>query len=262
MGISESAKKAVAEALYWAEVKQEPIEPLTDQYPELTVRDAYEIQLLIVERKVSEGARVVGKKIGLTSPAMQQMFGVNQPDYGHLLDRMEVKAGGIIELGQLIQPRVEGEIAFVLGRDLVGPGVRMEQVLGATAWVVPALEVIDSRIRGWRIRLADTIADNASSGMFVLGEKRVKAEGIDLARVEMVLRCNGQEVVRGKGEAVLGHPAQAVAWLANALAEFDVGLRAGEVVLSGSLGAAWVVQAGDMVEADFGALGRVSVRFA
>lgn len=262
MGISESAKKALAETLYWAEVKREPIEPLTDRYPELTVREAYEIQLLVVERKVSEGARVVGKKIGLTSRAMQRMFGVDQPDYGHLLDGMEARAGGIIERGRLIQPRVEGEIAFVLRRDVRGPGVEMEQVLEATEWVVPALEVIDSRIRGWKIRLADTIADNASSGMFVLGEERVRVEGRDLAGVEMVLWCNGQEVVRGKGEAVLGHPARAVAWLANALAEFGIGLRAGEVVLSGSLGAAWTVQAGDVVEADFEGLGRVSVRFA
>lgn len=262
MRITEEAKRALAEALYWAEVRGEPIEPLTDRYPGLTVREAYEIQLLVLERKLREGGRVVGKKIGLTSPAMQQLLGVDQPDYGHLLEGMAVPSGGVIERGRLIQPRIEGEIAFLLGRDVVGPGVGMEEVLEATEWVAPALEVIDSRILGWRIRLADTIADNASSGVFVVGEERVKAEAVDLAGVEMVLWCNGREAVRGKGEAVLGHPARAVAWLANALAEFGERLRAGEVVLSGSLGAARAVGSGDVVEADFGVLGRVSVRFA
>jgi 2-keto-4-pentenoate hydratase len=261
MGLSEEIKRVVAEALYWAEVRREPIEPLTDRYPELTVREAYEIQLLVVRRKMSEGARVVGKKIGLTSPAMQRMLGVDQPDYGHLLDRMQVAEGGMIECARLIQPRVEGEIAFLLKRDLVGPGVGIEHVVAATEAVVPALEVIDSRIREWRIRLADTIADNASSGLFVLGEPWHRVEEFDLTEVEMSLRCRGEEVLRGRGEAVLGHPARAVAWLANALAELGTGLKAGEIVLSGSLGAARAVQPGDLVEADFGAFGRVSVHF-
>jgi 2-keto-4-pentenoate hydratase len=260
--LSERTKQALAEALYWAEVRREPIEPLTDRYPDLTVREAYEIQLLVVDRKVSEGARVVGKKIGLTSPAMQRMLGVDQPDYGHLLDRMQVADAGVIERERLIQPRIEGEIAFLLKRDLAGPGIEIEDVLTATEMIVPALEVIDSRIQGWRIRLADTIADNASSGLFVLGETWHRAEEFDLASVEMILRCRGEEVLRGKGEAVLGHPARAVAWLANALSEFGTGLKAGEIVLSGSLGAARAVESGDEVEADFGALGRVSVRFA
>lgn len=261
MVLSQRAKHALAEALYWAEVRREPIEPLTDRHPELTVREAYEIQLLVLERKLREGGRVVGKKIGLTSPAMQRMLGVDQPDYGHLLDRMQVADGGTIERWRLIQPRIEGEIAFLLKKDLTGPGVGIEDVLVATERVVPALEVIDSRIRDWRIRLADTIADNASSGAFVLGETWHRAEDFDLAEVEMVLRRRGEEVLQGKGEAVLGHPARAVAWLANALAEFGIGLKAGEIVLSGSLGAAQAVESGDEVEADFGAFGRVSVRF-
>ncbi len=262
MPIPEAVRKELADALYWAEKRREPIEPLTERYPELTVADAYAIQAEVIARKVREGARVVGKKIGLTSPAMQQMLGVDQPDYGYLLDWMEVADGGRIELGHLIQPRIEGEIAFVLRRDLVGPEVEVEEVLEATEYVVPALEVIDSRIRDWRIRLADTIADNASSGVFVLGKQRWGVSGLDLATVQMVLRCNGKDVLQGVGSAVLGHPARAVAWLARALSAFGERLRAGEVILSGSLGAARPVTSGDLIEADFQQLGTVSVRFA
>ncbi len=254
----------IAEAatrLYESERNRAPIRPLVETYPGLTADDAYRVQLDLIDRKLEEGARVVGHKIGLTSVAMQQLLGVDQPDFGHILDTMMVPNGGAVARDELIYPRVEAEITFVLGEDLRGPGVTVPRVLAATRYVMASLEIVDSRVEDWKITLADTIADNASSCRMVVGGRGIPVDGLDLRLVGMVLERNGEVVNTAAGAAVLGHPAQAVAWLANKLAEFDVTLKAGEVILPGALSAAVTVQAGDFIQATFDHLGSVSVRF-
>lgn len=250
-----------ARRLYRAELERRPIGPLTDSYPDLGLDEAYRIQLALIELKKANGAKVIGKKAGLTSRPMQRMMGVGEPDFGHLLDTMVVADGGTIRRDELIQPRVEAEIAFVLKSDLSGPGITMYDVLAATSFVAPALEIIDSRIEDWRIKIADTVADNASSGRLVLGSQRLSPRDLDLRLVGMVLERNGEVAATGAGAAVLGHPAQAVAWLANKLAEFGFKLEAGELILPGALSAAMPVESGDMVTATFDRLGSVSVAF-
>jgi 2-keto-4-pentenoate hydratase len=251
----------IARQLVAAERQRTPLPPLTETYPELAISEAYAVQLAAIDQKVAQGARVVGKKIGLTSKVMQQMFAVDQPDYGHLLDTMAVASGGEAPMMRLLQPRVEGEIAFLLKQELRGPGVTEAQVLAATEAVMPAIEIIDSRIRDWKIKLADTIADNASSGFFVLGDTRTPVRDVDLRLVGMVLEKNGEIVGTGAGAAALGNPASAVAWLANKLAEFGLSLNAGEVILSGSLAVAPPVTNGDVITVQFAQLGTVTVRF-
>jgi len=249
----------LARRLHQAERRCSPIPPLTDAYPDLTVADAYAVQRALIARKLEEGARVVGWKIGLTSRPMQQMFGIDTPDFGHLLDAMALPSGSELPCSQLIAPRVEPEFAFVLARDLAGPGVREEDALAATEAVALALEVIDSRIEGWRIRLADTIADNASSARFVLGDERRPPTGLDLAALPLALWVDGEAAAVGKGEAVLGHPARAVAWLANALGELGERLRRGQVVLSGAVVAAVPLRPGQRLAASCPGLGRVEL---
>ncbi|NIO09680.1 MAG: 2-keto-4-pentenoate hydratase, partial [Deltaproteobacteria bacterium] len=226
-----------------------------------TPEDAYRVQLALMDLKTANGAKVVGKKIGLTSKAMQQMLNVDQPDYGHILDTMVVADGSRFPANTLIQPRIEPEIAFVLDRDIKGPGVNAVQVLAATAFVIPALEIIDSRFESWKIKLSDTIADNASSAGIVLGETPRRVDQLDLRLVGMVMEKNGDVVQTGAGAAALGHPANAVAWLANAVGEFGVTLKAGEVIMPGALCGAADVAPGDTIRASFDGLGTVSVRF-
>lgn len=240
---------------------QKPIEPLTEEFPDLTTEDAYQIQLMTVRARVAEGGKIVGKKIGLTSPAMQQMFNVGEPDYGHLLDNMLGYQGFGLSGSKLIQPRVEGEIAFILKKGLQGPGVTPTDVLRATAGVCAALEIIDSRIRDWKIKIQDTVADNASSGAFVLGARMVPASDIDLRHVGFVLSKNGLTVATGAGAAVLGSPAQSVAWLANRLAAFGIGLDPGEIILSGSAVAAVPVKSGDSIHLVVDRIGEVACAF-
>jgi 2-keto-4-pentenoate hydratase len=230
-------------------------------YPDMTIDEAYQVQMKGIDKKVQEGRQIVGKKIGLTSIAMQEQFGVDQPDYGHLLDNMNVSNKGIIRLDQLFQPKIEAEIAFVLKKDLVGPRVTLEDVMNGTDYIVPALEIVDSRINDWKIKLQDTIADNASSGLFVLGDKKFSATEMNLPEIEMSLFRNGEKMSTGIGSAVLGHPATCVAWLANKLFEYNVVLKAGEVILSGALSAAVPVQKGDHFIAEFSQIGKVEVSF-
>ncbi|GED31197.1 2-keto-4-pentenoate hydratase [Brevibacillus centrosporus] len=237
------------------------VEPITKLDPAITIAEAYQVQLLTVDKKVKAGHRIVGKKIGLTSEAMQQLLKVDQPDYGHLLDDMIVENGGSIPFSRVLQPRVEAEIAFVLKRDLIGPRVTALDVLLATDYVLPALEIVDSRIADWKIKLQDTVADNASSGLFVLGGKPVKPDAIDLPQVGMVLYKNGEIMNTGVGAATLGDPAACVAWLANQLFEFGIPLKAGEVILSGALSAAVNAQPGDHFHARLAHLGEVQVHF-
>ncbi|WP_289135818.1 2-keto-4-pentenoate hydratase [uncultured Brevibacillus sp.] len=251
----------LADDLAQAETTRKGIEPFTEQYPNLSVKEAYEVQLVTIGRKLEAGQKVVGKKIGLTSLAMQQLLGVDQPDYGHLLDNMVIENGNKISFDRVLQPKVEGEIAFVLKKDLVGPNVTEADVLEATDYVLPALEIVDSRIADWKIKLQDTIADNASSGLYVLGGKPIPVNQLDLPQIGMVLYKNGEIVNSGIGAAALGNPATCVAWLANQLFEFGVTLKAGEVILSGALSAAVSAEPGDFFQARFAHLGEVSVKF-
>jgi 2-keto-4-pentenoate hydratase len=260
-GLTEEQASSLAKELFDAERQRLTLRPLTERFPEIAPDEAYQIQLALIEMKKAEGAKVVGKKIGLTSKAMQKMLNVDQPDYGHILDKMVLQDAAIFRAGELIQPKIEPEIAFILDRELKGPGVTPTQVLTATRFVVPALEIIDSRIESWKIKLCDTIADNASSARVVLGNSPKRVDQLDLKLIGMVLEKNGDIVQTGAGGAVLGHPAVAVAWLANAVGQFGVSLGAGEIIMPGALCAAADVSAGDLLQATFAGLGSVSVRF-
>lgn len=253
--------KDLAQELFLAEVGAAAVLPLTERFPELTIADAYAIQMETVAAKRVGGRRVVGKKIGLTSKAMQNLLGVGEPDYGHLFHDMVIPEGDAISRSSLVQPKVEGEIAFLLKRDLAGPGLTAVDVLAATEGVMAALEIVDSRVSDWKIRIQDTVADNASSGRLVLGPKILPISDLDLRLVGMVFEKNGEITGTATGAAVLGHPANAVAWLANKLAELGSGLKSGEIVLSGALTAAPPAAAGDSFRATFDRLGSIGVRF-
>lgn len=250
-----------AAQLIEAEQSRVGMDPLTAVDPEITIDEAYYIQLQNIKKKVDEGKKIVGKKIGLTSVVVQKMLGVDEPDYGHLLDSMVVENGGTIDISTMLQPKIEGEIAFILKKDLKGPNVTALDVLQATDYVVPALEIVDSRVQDWKIRLQDTVADNASAGLYVLGGKPTKIENIDLELIGMVLMQNGEVANTGVGAAALGNPATCVAWLANRLADYDITLKAGEVILSGALSGMVGAKPGDNFTARFAHLGQVSVNF-
>ncbi|WP_408007798.1 2-keto-4-pentenoate hydratase [Pseudalkalibacillus sp. A8] len=253
--------KELSKHLVTAEQNRRGVQPLTEVYPDLSIAEAYQVQLSTIKRKTESGQRVVGKKIGLTSKAMQELLGVGEPDYGHLLDNMEINNGGEIPADLVLQPKVEAEIAFVLRKDLHGPNVTASEVYEATAYVVPALEIVDSRVANWKIKLPDTIADNASSGLYVIGENKVPIRAVDLPAIKMDLYKNEEHINSGTGTAVLENPANCVAWLANKLSDYGVSLNAGEVILSGALSAAVDAKPGDTFRATFHALGEVSVRF-
>jgi 2-keto-4-pentenoate hydratase len=252
----------LAAALAQAEATRIPISALTEGDPALTIADAYAIQEHNTSRRQAAGARLLGRKVGLTSKAMQEMLAVTEPDFGALLDDMFVEEGDDVDLDALIAPRVEGELAFVLKHDLVGPGVTAVTAGRACAGAIPALEIIDSRIADWKIRLPDTIADNASSARVVLGGALTPLGSFDPRLVGMALDANGETIATGAGAAVLGNPLRCVAWLANQLAEFGTALRAGEVVLAGALHGAIDVHDGDVVRAEFAHLGAVTARFS
>ncbi|WP_156291365.1 2-keto-4-pentenoate hydratase [Oceanobacillus salinisoli] len=250
-----------ATRLLEAEKSKHVIQPLTETYPGITVDEAYHTQLEFIQRKVDEGAIIVGKKIGATSKAIQNMFGVNQPDYGHLLDDMMYVEGEVISLKDFIQPKVEFEIAFKLKKDLKGPNVTVMDVLEATDYIAPAIEVIDSRIANWEIKFEDTVADNGSSAAAIIGGKPAKLDGIDLTHIGMVAYRNGEMIDSGAGAAVLGSPLRSVAWLANSLGKYDVSLQAGEIVLSGALTSAVEIEDQDTFTAEFDHIGAISVTF-
>jgi 2-keto-4-pentenoate hydratase len=224
----------IADQLFRAEADRVPVAPLTTRYPGLSVADAYRIQQLNVARRQAAGERVNGHKIGLTARTMQIKFNVDEPDYGHLLDTMTVEHGAVLDLAELIDPQIEVEPAFMLGKRLAGPGVTLEDVMAATEYVCVCFEVIDSRIADWRIRLEDTVADNGSSARLVLGTERHDPAGLDLHDMLTELEVDGRILERGSTGAILGHPANGIAWLANALASFDVALEAGHIVLPGT----------------------------
>ena len=254
-------QQQLGDELFDALQARRTVPPLTSRHPEITIDDAYAIQQRMLARRLAAGERVVGKKIGVTSAAVMNMLGVFQPDFGILLDGMVYNEGQPIDARTLIQPKAEGEIAFVLKKDLMGPGVTAADVMAATEGVMACFEIVDSRIRDWKIQIQDTVADNASCGVFVLGDRLVDPRDVDLVTVGMVLEKNGEIVATGAGAAALGHPANAVAWLANTLGRLGMGLKAGEVVLSGSLGIMVPVQAGDSLRVTIGGIGGCSVRF-
>lgn len=258
-----SMESQFAQALDRALQTRTPIDPLTEQESSITIDDAYEISKAFCDFRIARGDQVVGKKIGVTSAAVQQMLGVHQPDFGFLLASMDVSREASVSLSahRLIQPRAEGEIGFRLAKSLRGPGVTAADVLAATESVFPCFEIVDSRIKNWKIKIQDTIADNASCGVFALGEPIALPTGMSLADVHMVIHQNGQKVAEGMGSAVQGHPAQAVAWLANTLGAYGIALEAGEVILSGSLAPLLPAQAGDHFMMEISALGRAEVRF-
>jgi 2-keto-4-pentenoate hydratase len=259
--VKQQTREEIADALLGAYSSRKPVEPLTGQYDDLTLEDAYQIQLLQVGRWLADGARVKGHKVGLTSAAMQRQMGVDKPDYGHLLDGMFWLEHEPIPASRFVQPRVEPEVAFVLARPLQGPGVTVADAIGAVGYVLPALELIDSRIRDWKIGLADTIADNASSGGVVLGSTPAALSAVDLRLSGCNLHKNGELAGTGAGGAVLGSPLSSLVWLANTLGARGVVLEAGHVILPGSITASIPVGAGDTVTATFAGLGSVTARF-
>jgi 2-keto-4-pentenoate hydratase len=229
------------------------------------VVDAYEIQLINIRQRVAEGARVVGHKVGLSSKAMQQMMNVDEPDYGHLLDEMEVFEDKPVKAGRYLYPRVEVEVGFILAEDLPGADCTEDDVLAATEAFAPSIELIDSRIADWKIKLCDTIADNASSAGFVLGRGRVSPKDIDIKSdiksIDAVLTRNGEVVAKGRSDAVLGNPVTAVAWLARKVESFGVRLHKGDIVLPGSCTRAIDARPGDQFVAEFDGLGSVRLTF-
>ena len=226
------------------------VEPLTHRHADLSIEDAYRIQQRLMARRLADGERVIGKKIGVTSKAVMDMLGVYQPDFGYLTDAMVYNEGQAIQAATLIQPKAEGEIAFVLNKRLMGPGLTGADVLAATEGVMACFEIVDSRIRDWKIKIQDTVAD-----------RLVDPLEVDLSTCGMVLEKNGEIVATGAGAAALGAPVNAVAWLANTLGHLGVALEPGEVVLSGSLAIMVPVRAGDSLRVSIGGIGGCSVRF-
>jgi len=258
-GLSMTKIAEFGDELFHSWQSRVPVEPLTEREPSITVEHAYRIQEHVIKRRLALGDRIVGKKIGLTSRVVQRAFGVSEPDFGQLLASMA--ATDSIVASTMLQPRAEGEVAFLLERDLEGPGITNADVIHATHSVLPCFEIVDSRIRNWRIRLQDTVADNASGGLFVLGDRAVDLKGLDLSTCGMVLEKNGGIECTGVGAAALGSPVNCVTWLANAMGRFGMPLRAGEIILSGSLGALIPVAAGDHLNLSIGGIGSAAVRF-
>ncbi len=255
---------SLGDELFDALRQQRTLAPLTDRHADITVDDAYRISLRLLERREAAGERLIGKKIGVTSKPVQDMLGVFQPDFGFLTDAMQFADGATVSLKQagLIQPRAEGEIAFMLKSDLQGPGVTREDVLAATEWVAPCFEIVDSRIHDWKIKIQDTVADNASCGVFVIGTRHTDPRSLDLAAAAMQMWKNDTPAGSGLGAAVQGHPAEAVAWLANTLGAFGIPFRAGELILSGSLAPLVPAVAGDRFTMQIEGLGGCSVAFS
>jgi len=252
----------LADELWEADRTAKPISPLTERFPSLVIEDAYAIQTINIDRRVADGQKIIGRKVGLTSAPMQKLLGVNEPDFGVLTDEMFVEDGDLISLNRLVQPRVEAELAFLMEHDLAGPGVTTAGALAAIAGALPAVEIVDSRVADWKIKLVDTVADNASSGLLVIGGRMRKVEDLDLRLLGVVVARHGEVIETGAGAAALGNPARCVAWLANKLGSLGSGLKAGDIVLPGAVHKMVGVEPGDVFRADFAHLGGVTVRFS
>ena len=253
--------QAYGDELYQALIDRKPVDPLTERESGITIEDAYQIQLRMIQRRLDAGEHIVGKKIGVTSKVVMDMLKVNQPDFGQMTSGMVFNEGQAIVAASMIAPRAEAEVAFMLKRDLMGPGVTAADVLRATDCVMPCFEIVDSRIKDWKIKIQDTVADNASCGVLTLGGTRKDPRKLDLALAGMVLEKNGEIVSTSTGAAVQGSPVNAVAWLANTLGRLGIGLKAGEIILSGSQSPLVPVKAGDNLTCSVGGLGGTTVRF-
>lgn len=251
----------VARRLVAAERSGMPVEPVAPLLGAGDLAAAYAVQAELVAIALLDGRRPVGRKIGLTSKAVQAQLGVDQPDYGALFADMEIEDGGTLAMGRLIQPRIEAELAFVLGRDLTCPDLAAWELMGAVDHVLPALEIVDSRIAGWRIGIVDTIADNGSSARFVTGANPRRLTDLALDTCAMTLSRNEETVSQGRGAACLGHPLKAALWLARTMAASEAPLRAGDLILTGALGPMVDVRAGDLFRAEIDGFGAVSVEF-
>lgn len=252
-----------AKALYEARRSRQPIAPFTDSEPALTMSDGYAVQQELVRLLLADGDEIIGHKVGLTSKPMQKMIGVDTPDYGPVLASTKYADGASVPLSAFIAPKVEAEIVFVLGAELRGPGVTVEQARAAISGAVAGMEIVDSRIVDWRIKLADTVADLASNGALAVAEHVVPiAELPDPRLIGMVLTRNGELVDTGAGAAALGDPVAVVAWLANVLGEHGVALQPGHLVMTGALHAAVPLAVGDVFRAEFDRLGSVTIRVA
>ena len=257
---SEAIQQA-AQALALARANRHPIAPVSTSYGIASLDAAYAVAEVNTRIRLESGRRIVGLKVGLTSKAVQQQLGVDQPDFGVLFDDMEFLNGQDVPTARLMQPKVEAEIAFVVGRDVTGSTPSYSEFLTCLSYALPAIEIVDSAIADWKISLVDTVADNASSGLYVLGDQPVSIGAISLGALGMQMDKNGQSVSTGSGAACLGHPLRAAFWLARTMAARGQGLRQGQVILSGALGPMVPVAAGDLVQASVGGLGSVSCRF-
>jgi 2-keto-4-pentenoate hydratase len=262
MSLTPARADELASALYDARLTRVPIAPLTDADPGLSLADAYLVQQGVVRRYLDAGDRIVGYKLGLTSAPMQQMLGVDSPDFAPVMASHIIADGASVAAADYIAPRLEAEIAVVLGADLSGPDCTMLDVQRAAEGVVASLELVDSRVADWRIRLPDTVADMASSGAIVLGARSIPVSDVDLRLIGMVFSRDGDLVATGAGAAALGNPAAAVAWLVRTLHPFGASLPAGSVIMTGALHAAVPVSAGQTYRAEFDRLGPVTVRIA
>jgi 2-keto-4-pentenoate hydratase len=263
----DQALQRIADELWQAQVKVPfaPIAPLRDTIMSLggdAIANAYRVQQINTRRRQDAGRRVVGRKIGLTSKSVQAQLGVDQPDFGALFDDMAFVDGQEIPFHLTQQPKVEAEIALVLEHDLDWERHTLVDVLNATAYALPAIEVVGSRIANWDIRLVDTVADNASSGLFVLGSRPVKLADFDLVNCGMLMESRGDQVSSGIGAACLGHPLNAAIWLADTMVRYGTPLRAGDVILTGALGPMVAVRPGDVMTAQIEGLGSVRAVFA
>ncbi len=263
-GPDQSTIERIADRLDEARLSRTATEPVRDVLGGTDIATAYAVQAALTRRRLAEGRMITGRKIGLTSPAVQKQLGVDQPDFGVLFDDMSVSEGGTVPTGTLIQPKVEAEVAFLLGADLDGnpEDLTYERAHAAVDQAVGALEIVDSRNANWDITITDTVADNASSALYVLGDTAVPLSAFRPVDVTMVLTKDGQEVSSGTGSACLGDPVTALLWLARTVAALGAPLRAGEVVLSGALGPMVPVEAGSQIVAELSTLGRVSVSFS
>jgi len=258
--LSESDRRKACELLMTAEKERKPVVQLSKTWPDITIEDAYAIQSEIARQRIAAGAKVIGHKIGLTSKAMQQASEINEPDYGHLFDYMMVPDGGKVQHANYCVPRAEIELVFVLGKPLKGPGVNLLDVLRATEYVVPAIEIIDARVQNPR-KIFDTISDNGAAAGIVIGGRPVSPTEVDLRLVSGILYRNSEIEETGVAAGVLGHPATSVAWLANKLGRFDITLQPGHIMLSGSFIRPVWANKGDTIHGDFGPLGGVAVQF-
>ncbi|MDA0237117.1 MAG: fumarylacetoacetate hydrolase family protein [Proteobacteria bacterium] len=261
MSLSKTIINDLGNQLYEAWNNATQIVPITDSVPGITIEEAYQVQLSMINRRLLQGESIVGKKIGITAKAIMNMLGVNQPDFGHLMSGMQFKESQSLPFETFCQPKGEGEIAFLLRKDLMGPGITTDQVITAIDCVVPAFEIVDSRIKNWNIKIQDTVADNASAAAFVLGSPQRSIKGIDLATCGMVLKKNGEIIGTGVGAATLDHPLNAVAWLANMLGSLGMGLKAGEIILSGSLSIMFPIHSGDTLEMEIAGIGKTICHF-